>query len=510
VDLTYFLKVYSKYRYSRISKLDLVSTQEDVLLKLLHTARNTQFGIEHNFSAIKKVQNFQSNVPLRKYEDFWEKYWKNSFPEINNITWPGTIPYFAVSSGTTTGKTKYIPLTNAMIQANARAGLDLLVYHSINNPKSRLFSGKSFVLGGSTNLVEESPGIFSGDLSGVVAKTLPWWAKYFYYPPPQLALLSNWEEKIQRLAEGSLKEKICSISGVPSWMLILFEKLATLTPNSNGQISKIFPDLQMIVHGGVNFAPYYNKFKQILEGSNAELREVYPASEGFFAIADRNYGEGLRLISDNGIFYEFVPLEELSSKNPTRHWIGNIEPNINYALVLTTNAGLWSYIIGDTVRFIETSPPRLLVTGRTSYFISAFGEHLDGSEVEASVMKAAKNANLNITDYSFGALYPQSSSDRGGHLLVVECESGILEDSKLNKFSLDTEHALCEENDDYKAHLADGFGLNHLKVFSVKPGTFAAWMKKRGKLGGQHKVPRIINDQNLFDDLRMFVGEKVS
>jgi hypothetical protein len=502
LDLTKVFRVYARYRYAQIEKSNPQKDQEKILLKLLGKAKDTAFGKDHNFTSISSVSDFQKKVPLRRYEDFWDDYWKKFFPVLKNCTWPGTIPYFCLSSGTTSGTTKYIPYTREMIKSNSKAGLDMLIYHLINRPQSRIFGGKSFVLGGTTELQELAPGIFGGDLSGIAAITLPWWAKFFYFPPQELALIKNWEEKIDVFAAAALNEDIRSLNGVPSWMLILLQKMKAISGKNS--LKEMFPNLELLVHGGVNFEPYYRQFLDLLSGTGAELREVYPASEGFIGSADKAYGQGIRINSQHDIFYEFVPLEDLESEKPVRHWMGNIECGQDYAVVLTTAAGLWSYVLGDTVKFIEKTPPRLLVTGRTSYFLSAFGEHLSGDELEKAVTKSAEAIQQNVADYSFGALYPKSQGDLGGHLLVIEFNNSIICIEALNNFQKSFEKTLCELNEDYSAHFAGGYGLQSPKVRCVSNGTFASWMKKRGKLGGQNKVPRIISNQELFQDLMDF------
>jgi hypothetical protein len=504
LNLTPFLKLYAKYRLKKINSSTPSVQQSGELLNLIQKAKNTKFGREHNFSSIKSVSDYQKVVPLRYYENFWNDYWKKEFPILNNVTWPGTIPYFPVSSGTSSGVTKYIPFTKEMEKSNVKAGMDLLVHHLNNKPNSKIFAGKNFILGGSTELVEQAPNIYSGDLSGIAVDLLPWWARLRYFPPKELALLKNWEEKISILSERSLKEDIRMISGVPSWMLIFFDHLFNKHPEAQRLIKNLYPDLEMLVHGGVNFSPYYEKFKELLKGSNAELREVYPASEGFIAVADRGYAEGLRLLLDNGIFFEFVPFSELNNKNPTRHWIENVEKNVNYAIVLTTCAGLWSYIIGDTVTFVDTETPRLLVTGRTSYYLSAFGEHLIADEIEDAMSYAAKNLNINISDYSVGAIYPSNPNELGGHLFVLEADRFLSKDEEVN-FAKYLDERLCKRNEDYEAHRANGFGLKAPTLMQAKPNTFSNWMKKRGKLGGQNKVPRIITKDELLKDLIDFV-----
>lgn len=472
---------------------------------MVRRAANTKFGKDHGFSAIRTVAEFQRHVPLRTYEKLWNEYWKDAFPHVTNITWPTPARHFALSSGTTSGTTKYIPCTSEMMKSYSKAGLDVLVHHITRNPASRIFGGKSFVLGGSTDLNEYAPGVFGGDLSGILVKTLPWWVQARYFPSSELALLKNWEEKIERLARESLTQDIRMLSGVPSWLLILMEKFSKIAPQSEGKLARIFPKLEMVIHGGVNFEPYAAQFKEILAGSRAELREVYPASEGFIAIADRGYREGMRVLLDNGIFYEFVPLEELSSAQPTRHWIENIELGVNYVVVLSSCAGVWSYILGDTVRFVDVKIPRLLVSGRVSYSLSAFGEHLIAEEIESSVAEAAASINTPVNDFSVGAIFPQNTGELGRHLYIVEFNSRIPSENELEGFTVSLDKSLRRRNEDYDAHRANGFGLHGPKVQAIKPGTFAAWMKKRGKLGGQHKVPRIINDQALLSDLKDFL-----
>jgi hypothetical protein len=503
-DATPLLRLYARWRNSFLQSHSPVDLQRLQLLNLVKKAANTRFGKQYSFSSINTVEEYQKRVPLRTYEQFWNEYWKEPFPKLENCTWPGVIPFFPVSSGTSSGTTKYIPCSHEMMSSNTKAGMDLLVHHVTNCPESRILGGKSFVLGGSTDLTSPAPGIYFGDLSGIVTKQVPWWIRSRYFPPAKMALVKNWEEKVDLLARASLKEDIRMISGVPAWMLIFFDALRRIHSSPNAPLSAIYKNLEMIVHGGVNFAPYVNRFKDILADSSAELREVYPASEGFLAIADRGFGDGLRMNLDHGIFFEFVPLEELSSQNPTRHWIQNVQRDVNYAVIMTTCAGLWSYIIGDTVRFVETDTPRVLVTGRTSYYLSAFGEHLIDEEIEDGVSTAAKALQLEVIDYTVGPIFPKSAEELGGHIYIVEFANGIPSDHQLNEFSRLLDKRLCERNEDYESHRSGGFGLNPPSILPVQPGLFAAWMKSRGKLGGQNKVPRVITKTEMLDELIQF------
>jgi hypothetical protein len=508
LDATHLLRFYAARRLRRLATVLPMEAQESQLRRLLSRARSTPFGRRHDFARLRSVADFQNAVPLRRYDDFWREFWQASFPNFAGLTWPGPIPYLAVTSGTTTGRNKYIPVSREMLAANRRAAFDVLTHHMANRPGSRLLGGRNFVLGGSMALTREAPGIWSGDLSGIAATEVPFWARPRYFPPPREALVADWETKIATLAGLSLQADIRSISGTPSWLLVFFEKLAQCRPDAPRRLASYYPDLELLVHGAVNFAPYRRSFEELLAGSRAELREVYPASEGFIAIADRGPDQGLRLLLDNGIFYEFVPVEELDSERPVRHWIGSAEPGINYALVLTTCAGLWSYVLGDTVKLIDKSPPRLLITGRTTYFLSAFGEHLIAEEIERAVAAAAAAIESAVNDYVVAPVYPERGGEqRGGHLFVVEFAGPSPSTSAVAGFAGMLDQSLIAANEDYAARRSTGAGMRPPKIRVVRTGGFAGWMKARGRLGGQHKVPRIINDPELLRDLMAFLDQ---
>jgi hypothetical protein len=506
LDATPILRQYARFRSRRLAKQNPVQTQQAQLLRLVDRASTTRFGRDHGFSAIRSVADYQSRVPLRNYEAFWADYWRAAFPYLQNVSWPGVIPYFAVTSGTTTGITKHIPCSHDIVHSNRRATLDLLTHHLAARPRSRIFGGLNFMLGGSTTLTEVATNVWAGDLSGIMGREVPGWARPFYFPPRDLETIADWEEKIAAFAPASLNADIRAIGGTPSWLLLFFNKMRELRPDITGDLGAWYPRLEMLVHGGINFAPYRDIFRDLLQSSQAETREVYPASEGFIALADRGDGEGLRLLLDNGLFFEFVPLEELNSANPTRHWVGSAERDVNYAIVLSTASGLWSYVIGDTVRFIDLSPPRVMITGRTSYSLSAFGEHLIGEEIEDAISTAAAAIDAGVSDFSVGPIFPTSDREKGGHLFIVEFGEGAPGASELETFSRVIDERLSTLNEDYSVHRDADFGMKPPIIHSVERGTFAAWMKKRGRLGGQNKVPRIINDDDLFGDLRRFTG----
>jgi len=477
---------------------DPLSVQQETLRRLIGQAASTRFGQRHRFAKIRTIHDFQAAVPLRRYEDFWREFWQPAFPRLTSITWPGTIPYFALSSGTASGTTKYIPVSRTMVRSNRAAALDLLVHHLAGRPHSRVLSGKSFLLGGSTDLRVEGQGVLSGDLSGIAAATVPRWARRYTYPPPGLALMADWEQKIDLLASHAPAEPIRSLSGTPSWLLLFFERLASLFPDRPRRLAAYWPGLDLVVHGGVSFAPYRAAFADWLAGGHAELREVYPASEGFIAVADQGPEEGLRLIVDNGLFFEFVPLDTLRAGAPTRHWIANAETGVDYALALSSNAGLWSYLLGDIVRLVSRSPPRLHVVGRTSYFLSAFGEHLSGEELEQAVLEAAAGAR--VTEFAVG---PETAGARGRHVFVVEFAQPPPPDPARLADAVDA--ALLRLNEDYAAHRHGG-QLLPPRLIVAPPGCFAAWMAERGRLGGQNKVPRVITEPALLGSLLRRAG----
>ena len=514
-DATWLLRLYARRRLRQLEAMEPQQAQRRVLSSLIHRGRRTKFGRDHGFSTAWSLDDYRSRVPLRDYDAFWEAYWQAPFPRLTDCTWPGLIPWLAVSSGTATGTTKYIPVSREMRRSNVRAGAELLIHHLANRPQSRLFAGRVFMLGGSTGLVRQAPEVFSGDLSGIAAASMPGWARLRYFPPRELEGIDDWQVKIERFAECSLDVEISAVAGTPSWLLLYFERLAEVARARRGgatrRIADIYPALELLAHGGVAWAPYRDRFAALLEGSRAETREIYPASEGFFAIADGADGEGMRLLLDNGIFYEFIPVDQLDSAQPDCRWIGDAEPGINYALAVTTCAGLWRYLVGDTVTVVERDPPRVLVTGRTSYMLSAFGEHVIGVEVERAVAEAARAIGATVNDFAAGSLHPDETGTRGGHLYVVELgsqggESG-LDAGRHARFAAELDATLCRLNDDYAAHRAGGYGMDAARVRLLPPGGFAAWMKSRGKLGGQNKVPRIVNDPNLFAALRRFAGE---
>lgn len=493
-DSTPFLRAFAAHRLWRLRSMDPVAEQEGLLLALLRRAAETRFGRDHRFAAIRSVAAFQRAVPLRRYEALHDAYLAAELPVLENVLWPGRTPYLALSSGTTAGRTKRIPVTSEMLRANRDATVDLMAWHLAANPRARPLAGMSFMLGGSTALDTVAPGVREGDLSGIAAHEVPALLRPWTWPPEDLALMPDWDAKLDALARQTPVDEISILSGTPSWLLMLFERLAARAGMPP------LPALELLIHGGVAWAPYRDRIAPYLP-PGCSTREVYAASEGFIAIADRGDGEGMRLSLDHGCFFEFVPVAELDADNPTRHWVATIETGVDYAVVVSSCAGLFGYLIGDTVRFIDRSPPRLLVTGRTSWTLSAFGEHLSGEEIETGLRDAALSAGIAVAEYAVG---PEFIGSAGRHRWFVE-PVGAAPAGTAKRIAAALDAALRATNDDYAAH-RNGAQLAAPEVVVVSEGAFATWMRAEGKIGGQHKVPRVIADPDRFAAMAAALG----
>ena len=488
------LKAYAKRRKPTS---DPVAAQRQQLLLLVEAAKDTTFGRDHDFAAIETVADYQQRVPIRTFNDFWIDYWSEPFPLLENVTWPGTIRYFARSSGTTTGESKHIPCSDEMIGANNRGGLEVVLAHLKNNPHSRVSTGRTFLFGGSPALDELAPGIFAGELSGIAARETPSWAGTDrYYPPPDLAAISDWNQKVERFAQDCVGKNIRAISGVPTWLQVLFDHAFDTANCQDRRLVSLFPKLELITHGGINFAPYETAFNDMLEGSQAELREVYAASEGFIAVADRGSGEGMRLLLDNGLFFEFIEADQLDEPNPKRHWINDVQLDTNYALVVTSCAGLWSYAIGDLVRFVDLETPRILVAGRVSQTLSTLGEHITGEQLDIAVATAARHLGLHVNDFAVAPIHGTSDAV-GHHRYVIETSHEPEGD-----LAALIDNNLAEQNADYRTKRANNIVIAPPQVDIVPNGTFASWMAANGQAGGQRKVPRVTTPQRLDQIIR--------
>ena len=489
---------YARRRASTLDRRSAPMAQQENLLSLVRKSAETRFGRDHGFANIRTMKDYQNRVPLRDYEAFWREYWQPSFPNLMDVTWPGLIPYFALSSGTTSGSTKYIPVSREMLASNRRAALTSLSWFRAANPELPLFNGRMFFLGGSTDLTPLSKlahAPVAGDLSGIAAREVPGLLRPFTFPPLDVALLTDWEKKLSLLAEQSARLPITLVGGVPSWLLVLFERLLQVTGRST--IADIWPTLQVVVHGGTKFDSYAALFRRVIGNDKVQYLETYPASEGFVAAEDPRF-HSLRLIPDHGIFFEFVPVEELGKDRPARHTVADVVPGVQYAVVVTTCAGLWSYVIGDTVCFERRDPPLLRFTGRTKYFLSAFGEHLISEEVERAVATAAEATFAEVVDFHVGPVFPDCPDLPGRHRYLVEFKR-TPED--VNSFGLALDKALSQINEDYLAHRKGDLTMLAPEVIPVRRGGFADWLRAHGKLGGQHKMPRMDNSGRITEEL---------
>ena len=498
IDATPLLRVLSRRRLASLARQDARAVQEARLLRLVRRAAHTRFGIDHGFAAVRGVEDFQARVPLRRYEDFRAAYWQRDFPVVDNASWPGRIRFFAKTSGTSSGSSKHIPVTRAILAGYRRAVLDMLAFHLAAHPQSRVLGGKSCMLGGSTELERLAPGTWAGDVSGIAAREAPLWARAFTFPPPEVARIVDWERKMAILGPLSLARDIRIIGGTSSWLLLF---LQDVMQQRSADLATCWPTLALIVYGGVAFAPYRAQFEALVAGTGVDLREVYPASEGFIAVADRGVDEGLRLQVDGGLFYEFVPVEELDAATPRRAWLATAETGVNYAIALSTPAGLWGYLLGDTVRFVDLDPPRILVTGRVSTSLSAFGEHLIEEEIVRAVTEAARAIGAEVADFTVGPVFPEGGERRGRHRFIVELAGVAVDSDAADLFGRRLDAALAAANADYAAHRAGDLQMREPEIVVAPPGTFARWMKARGRFGAQNKVPRVLTDPAMLAEL---------
>lgn len=500
MDLTPFIRLASKRRLWALERMDVVRTQERVLFSLVKRAQHTLFGKDHSFSNIRSVEDFQKQVPIRQYEEFWGEYWKTAWPILDNVTWPGRIPFFAKTSGTTTGKNKFIPITRELNKASNQTGFDLMAHHLHHFRNSRPLSGKAFILAATTSLEEVAPNIFCGHRSGISIRLIPFLMKRNLFPSAKLLALSNWDERVESFSKSSLNQRITMMSGLPNWILVMLDRIRECQ-SAEGKIDgPTLPDLQLLIHGGVPFDFYKDRLEPHFAGSSVDKREGYLTSEADIAFADRGPGEGLRLLVDNKLFLEFIPLEDIGRINPRRHWMANIEKDVDYAVVLSNCAGLWAYLLGDVVRFVDTRPPRLLILGRVSQKLNVFGEHLITAEIEEAVQSAARQFRLGLSEYTVGPILPDKPGGTGYHVYILE-PSSILRKDLMYFSELFSEHidkVLTRNNYNYEAQRKGNAGIGLPLVRWVKPGTFEAWMRAKGKLGGQHKVPRVTPKGDLF------------
>ena len=477
--------------------------QEELFKKLIQTARHTEFGKQFDFSSIQTYEQFRERIPIHTYE--------KTFPYIDrlmkgeqNILWPSEIKWFSKSSGTTNARSKFIPVSQESLDdCHFKGGKDLLSIYVNNFPETKLFDGKGLAVGGSHQINELDPSASSyyGDVSAVIMQNLPPWAQFIRTPSLETALMGNWEEKIEKLARETIKENVTNIAGVPTWTVLLIQRVTDIAMKKN--ILEVWPNLEVFFHGAVAFAPYRTLFQSIIPSDKMRYWETYNASEGFFGIQDQRGSEALLLMLDYGIFYEFIPMEELEKENPKAVPLRDVELDKNYAMVISTNSGLWRYNIGDTIKFTSKFPYRIKISGRTKHFMNAFGEEIIVENAETAIAKACEITGAVIDNFTAAPVYLKEGK-RGRHEWIVEFK---VPPTDPDQFARILDETLRSINSDYDAKRAHNLALDEPKVHSAGEGTFYNWMKRRGKLGGQNKVPRLANSREYVDEILKLMAE---
>ncbi len=478
--------------------------QEEILVSQVYDARRTEFGKKYGFEDIKDYDAFRAQIPMSTYEEYFP-YIERLMKGEQDILWPSEIKWFAKSSGTTNSRSKFIPVSQESLEdCHFKAGKDMLSIFVNNYPETKMFSGKGLGVGGSHRINELDPSATSyyGDVSAVIMQNLPLWAQFIRTPSLDLALMDNWEEKIEKMAWAIKDENVTSISGVPTWTILLMQRVTELKAKRN--ILEAWPNLEVFFHGGVAFQPYRSLFKSLVPGLQMKYCEIYNASEGFFAIQDQTDSDELLLMLDYGIFYEFVPIEQLESGNPKAYCLDEVELGKVYAMLITTNAGLWRYNIGDTIKFTSKNPYRIKIAGRTKHFINAFGEELMVENAERAITEACEFTGATIDNFTAGPVYLDEGK-KGGHEWIIEFQ---MPPDDLNKFSKILDEALRKVNSDYDAKRSHDLALIAPVIHSASPGTFYNWMKQRGKLGGQNKVPRLANNREYLDTILKMINDQ--
>ncbi len=497
-----FLNWYIKKRMHQIELFMKYpdEVQEEWFGWLINDAVGTQWGKKYDYRSIENINQFKERVPVQNY-DTLKPYIEKMLKGEQNVLWPSEIKWFAKSSGTTNDRSKFIPVSEESLEeCHFKGGKDMLAIYCNNRPDAKMFTGKSLVLGGSHQINQLSPDSFYGDLSAVIIKNLPFWAELLRTPNMSIALMDNYEEKIEKMAHATLAENVTNIAGVPTWTIVLAKRILEITGKSN--LMEVWPNLELYVHGAVNFEPYREQFKRLIDNPNMYYLETYNASEGFFGIQDQSDSSDLLLMLDYGIFYEFIPMEEVDKEFPNTITLSAVELGKNYAMVISTNAGLWRYMIGDTVTFTTKNPYRLKITGRTKHFINAFGEEVIIDNAEKALNKACAETDAQIKDYTACPIY-FCGDELGAHEWIIEFEK---KPKEFERFIDILDNTLREVNSDYDAKRFKDLALRRPKVHIAPNNLFYNWLKAKGKLGGQHKVPRLANERKYVDELLEMMG----
>lgn len=469
--------------------------QREWFRRLLDEAKDTEWGKKYEFKSIHNYKTFSERLPLQSYEDA-RVYFDRIRKGEKNILWPTEIKWFAKSSGTTSGKSKYIPVSEEAIhECHFKGGKDMLSLYCNNFDGGNIFEGKSLMLGGSHTINQLSESVQEGDLSAIIIENLPYWVQLQRSPNKETALLSEWEEKIYRMALQSSQEDITSLSGVPSWTLVLANKVLEITGKEH--LQEVWPNLELYMHGGVSFSPYESSFRKLFPSSKLNYLEIYNASEGFFGIQDQPGRKDMLLMLDYGIFYEFIPIDEIHKEQPKIIDLSSVELNATYALVISTNAGLWRYKTGDTIIFTSTYPYRIRITGRTKHFINSFGEELMIGNAEEALEQTFKTCGGIIRDYTVAPLFMDKGKS-GAHEWLIEFSEMP---NSIEQFAKVLDNNLQSINSDYEAKRYKDMILSPIRLHVASEGLFYQWMKRKEKLGGQHKVPRLVNNRKYIEEL---------
>ncbi len=475
-------------------KTNPVDAQREVLQDLVTSAQYTEFGRKYNFSELFNIRQFKQRVPIHDYEDM-KPYIQRIMNGEENLLWNTPISWFAKSSGTTSDKSKFIPISEESLQdGHFKAAKDVLTMYYNYNPESDLLTGKGLVIGGSHTISQVNEEVQYGDLSAVLLQNSPIWAGWIKTPELAIALMDEWEGKIELLAQNTIRENVTSISGVPTWTLVLFRRILEITGKST--IAEVWPSLELYMHGGVSFTPYRDQFKKLI-GKDINYLESYNASEGFFAAQENPGEEGMLLFTDHGIFMEFMPIEEYGKEHPETIGLNDVQLGKNYALIISTNGGLWRYLVGDTIQFTSLMPFRVKVSGRLKHYINAFGEEVIVDNTDQALATACKKTGAVVNDYTAAPVY-FSDEGNGAHEWLVEFEK---EPADLKAFTEELDTALKNVNSDYEAKRYKNIALGMLVLRPLKKGVFNNWLKSKGKLGGQHKVPRLSNDRTYLEEI---------
>ncbi|HLW42169.1 MAG TPA: GH3 auxin-responsive promoter family protein [Flavobacterium sp.] len=468
--------------------------QNELLLNLIQRSKHTEIGKKYDFSSVLTYQQFADRVPVSTYEEM-EPMIERSRRGENNIFWGEPIKWFAKSSGTTNAKSKFIPVSaDALENCHYKAGKDMLCLYLNNNEDSQLFTGKSLRLGGSKQLYEDNNTIF-GDLSAILIDNLPFWAELSSTPSNKISLMDEWTEKMQAIVHETKNENVTSLLGVPSWLLVLLNNVLQETDKQN--LLEVWPNAEVYFHGGISFEPYRDQYKKLFPSDSFRFYENYNASEGFFAIQDRNNADDMLLMLDYGIFYEFIPMDTFGTSHQKTVPLSAVETGKSYAIVITTNAGLWRYLIGDTVRFTSLDPYRIRITGRTKHHINVFGEELMIENTDKALAKTAKEFNVDVVDYTVAPVF-MKDREKGAHEWIIEFKN-IPE--KIEEFTVCLDKNVQMLNSDYEAKRYNNMTLNPLKLNVAKPDLFQLWLSRQDKLGGQNKIPRLSNDRSYLEQL---------